>query len=359
MRCVDQRAHRWYVALVAARDQRRAEIGQPLCLRLVARYGQESHRHQCRMGQHHRMGLRHVVEPDVRDRSEPCRVFQYDAGVRGVQMHMERIAAPLDDDEAGFFLQKPFDFLLVRLRNLQAEGQAVRVNDVMARVGQSRRLFPCADGKVQGRGDEISIQPLLAADQERQHNLLAHVQLRFFPAGTFPRFDGRREDFRDGQVCADGLIGALRHGAGRVDDWTFRLLRQYALGVEDTVLECFAEFRRGRVDFSAQSFGKPPQNLGQYDAGVPPRAENCRRRHAAGEPADAVVLRPREGHDCRTHRAQDIRARMRIVLRTKLPIEFVDVFIFQQKFAVRAGNHAFEITARNDFPVCAHASFNS
>ena len=99
VRRVDQRAHRRHVSFVAARDQRRAQLRQPLRLCLVARYGQESNRHQCRMGQHHRMGLRHVVEPDVRDRSEPCRVFQYDAGVRGVQMHMERIAAPLDDDE--------------------------------------------------------------------------------------------------------------------------------------------------------------------------------------------------------------------------------------------------------------------
>ena len=271
-----------------------------------------------------------------------------------MQMHMQRMTPALDDNETGIFRQEPLDLIFIRLLILDAKRQAIRVHNIAARVGQSRRLLSRPDGKIQRGGNEIAVQPFLTADEERQHDALAHVELGIARDGMLSRRNGGGQDLRDWEIRPHRVIRAFRHRTRRVDQRTLRLFRQHALRVQNAVLEGLAEFRRRRVDLPAEPFREAAENLRQHHAGIAPGAEDRRRRDTAREPADTVVFRRRGRHDRRSHRPQNIRARMSAIRRTELFVERVDILIFQQELAVRARNHALEVAAGDNLPVRAH-----
>ena len=145
------------------------------------------------------------------------------------------------------------------------------------------------------------------------------------------------------------MIRALGHGLGHHDQRLLRLLRHRALRVEDAVLERLAELRRRRVVLAREPLAEPAEHLREHDARAAARTEDGRRRDAAGQTADAVVLRVRERHDRRAHRAQDMRAR-----HVARALQRIDLLIFQQEFTVSARYHALEVTARDYLSISCH-----
>ena len=237
----------------------------------------------------------------------------------------------------------------VDARVADREAHAVRAHEILTRIRQARLPGLKAEREADGRRDEIAVESLEAARQECKHDARTGILLSDLCQGLFARLDGRLQDLRDRQVGAHSVVSALGHGLGHRDDRLLRLLRHRALRVEDAVLERLAELRRRRIVLAREPLAEPAKHLREHDARAAARAKDSSRRDTAGQPADAVVLRMRERHDGRPHRAQDVRAR-----HVPGALERIDLLILQQELAVRTRYHALEVTARDYLSISCH-----
>ena len=260
-----------------------------------------------------------------------------------VQVDGDAAVLPRELDESRDLLKLTAQGVRVGVGVLHAELQAVGCDLVRARIRHAGFRLE-AEREAHARRDEIAVEAFHAAVQEREHDARARVLPADAHERVLARVDGRREDLRDGDVRAHGVIGPLGHGLGDGDDGPLRAVRQHALRVEDAVLERLAELGARRVIFAEEALADAAEELREHDPRRAARTEDRRRRHTPREPADAVVLRIRERLHGGPHRAQDMGAGQRAAA-----LECVDAFVFEQELTVRAHDHALEIAARDDF----------
>ena len=86
------------------------------------------------------------------------------------------------------------------------------------------------------------------------------MPLQFFH-GQRACFHGCRKDLRDGKIGAHRMVGPLRHRFRNRDEGMLGPSMDHALRIENAVLECLAEFRRGGLVLSRQPFADTAKEL--------------------------------------------------------------------------------------------------
>ena len=188
------------------------------------------------------MRLRHIRHAERPQLAPADRLLDDDARMIGVHMDEQGALIVHDGDEAALLLQAMLDVTRTRLASDDAERHAVRAHEVAARVGNREPIFAHAERQAHSRRDEVPIETLHTALQKRLHDERPWLFALFLRQGL-PAFVNRRlQDLCDRKVCAHRMVRALRHCLGGGDKHRFHCRRQYALRVENAVLERLAEF---------------------------------------------------------------------------------------------------------------------
>ena len=134
------------------------------------------------------------------------------------------------------------DVTRTRLASDDTKRHAVRAHEVAARVRNRKPIFSHTERQAHSRRDEVPIESLHTTLQKRLHDERTRLFALFLRQSLPSLVNRRLQDLCDRKICAHRMVRALRHCLGGGDKHRFHCRRQYALRVENAVLERLAEF---------------------------------------------------------------------------------------------------------------------